>query len=432
MRFSVDWLPDGKHKNPEERATLCDLRIEINGKAVSAHVDSRANDSRETLTVPIVHLAEGIAANWWAIFGGRDVVHSVLPWRMGFALPDVRFECVGSMFLAHSKQLQIENPPLVFWQSSEEFVPTKKAETELARLLGSVVEQLDEEGLIDTEVQLAWSRVQESRADREESSFCEAAGALGVDPYEISDEDASFIEEAGKLFSGDTLIEFLADVRAREVTVPKSERRDLIQWINDWRPKYDSALPELRAVADQLSETVREVSQRPPWAIGHHAARAFRAATELQGAAPLSIRRIAQELGSNSFRRAQGPRALQAVVAREEQQVHIDLRSRGSRTWDRNSETFAFARAIGDAVCFSDAGLSTINGLHRATRQAVGRAFAAEFLAPRETVLEMCDEGRDVEEIAGLLEVHTKTVEHQIENAPLHDSSLHWNLASAV
>ena len=431
MRFSVDWIPDGKHKNLEERATFCDLRIEINGEVVSAHVDSRTKDSRETLTVPVVHLAEGIATNWWEIFGGRDVVHSVLPWRMGFALPDVRFECVGPMFLAYSEHLQIENPPLVFWQSSEEYVSTEKAETELAKLLGSVVAKLEREGLIDTEVQLAWSRVQESRANREESSFCEAAGALGVDPYEISDEDASFIEEAGKLFSGDTLIEFLADVRAREVTVPKSDRRDLIQWINEWRPRYDSALPELRAVADQLSETVRGVSQRPAWAIGHHAARAFREITELQDVAPLSITRIAQELGSNSFRRAKGPRALHAVVAREEPQVHIDLRSRGRRPWDRNAETFAFARAIGDAVCFSDAGLSTINGLHRATRQAVGRAFAAEFLAPRETVLEMCDEGRDVEEIAGLLEVHTKTVEHQIENAPLHDSSLHWNLASA-
>ena len=432
MKFLVEWIPDAQNKSPEERATLCEFRIRVDNIFVSAHLDSRTNESCDALTLPIAHLAEGIATNWWAIFGARDLVHSVLPWRMGFALPDLRFECDGSTFLIQTQPLQSQNPPLVFWQSAEEHVSRQKIENELADFLDFVTAKLGKEGQSDTEVQLAWSRVVDSRSDQNETIFCTAAGALGVDPYAISEADTAFIEEAGKYFSGETLFEFLADVRAREEKAPSSERRDLIDWLANWRPKYDSALPELGAVAEQLYETVSSVAQRPPWAIGHHAARAFRETIGLEERVPCSRALIAKKLGTRLFKRAKGPAALHAVVAREDQHIHIHLRLRGSKTWDRNPESFAFARAIGDAVCFRDAHLSTINGLHRAKRQAVGRAFAAEVLAPRETVIEMRNEGRDIEEIAGSLEVNTKIVEHQIENAPLQHPSMHWALGSAI
>lgn len=432
MQFSVEWIPGGPNKNFEERKTLCDLRIDVDGKIVSAHLDSHAKDSHDTLTVPLVHLAEGIAKDWWAIFGSRDVAHSLLPWRMGHALPNLRFECQGSGFIFSTTPLQYENPPLVFWESAEEFVATQKVEHEFKKILGSVVERLGNAGLCDSEVQIAWRRIQETLGDPEETKFCKAAGALGVDPYAISEEDAIFIEEAGNLFSGETLIEFLADVRDREAKAAPGDRRSLLDWIRAWRPKYDSALPKLGDVADEVRNTLNGISNRPPWVIGHHAARAFREAIGLEEMAPQSIRLMANRLGTKNFRRASGPQALYAVVAREEHQVHVHLRSRGPKAWQRNAETFSFARAIGDAVCFSDAGLSTINGLHRATRQAVGRAFAAEVLAPRDTVLQMRQEDREVEEIAALLEVNPKTVEHQIENTLEQNQSLGWALSSAM
>ncbi|MDE2728614.1 MAG: hypothetical protein OXI19_11375 [Gemmatimonadota bacterium] len=431
MQFSVEWISDGPNRNLEERKTLCDLRIDVNGKVVSANVDSRTKDSHDALTMPAVHLAEGIAVNWWTIFGSRDVAHSLLPWRMGHALPDIRFECQGSGFIFYTKPLQYENPPLVFWQSAEEFVATQSAEHEFKKILCSVVERLDDAGVFDSEVQIAWRRVLDTLQDSEETKFCRAAGALGVDPYAISEEDAMFVEEAGKLFSGETLIEFLADVRVREAKSNSIDRLSLLEWMREWRPKYDSALPRLGEVAVEVRQTLDDVSNRPPWVIGYLAARAFRDAVGLQNRAPLSISRMAQKLGTTNFRRASGPEALYAVVAREERQVHIHLRSLGAKTWQRNAETFSFARAIGDAVCFSDAGLSTINGLHRATRQAVGRAFAAEVLAPKDTVLEMRQEDREVEEIAALLEVNSKTVEHQIENTPEQNKSVGWALGAA-
>ena len=55
-------------------------------------------------------------------------------------------------------------------------------------------------------------RVSRSLGDPDERAFCKAAGALGVDPYGVSEEDALFIEEAAGLLSGEALLEFLAGV----------------------------------------------------------------------------------------------------------------------------------------------------------------------------------------------------------------------------
>ena len=57
-----------------------------------------------------------------------------------------------------------------------------------------------------------------------------------------------------------------------------------------------------------------------------------------------------------------------------------------------------------------------VNNLHDAERQAAGRAFAAEFLAPVEKVLDMMHHGRDVEEISASFNVTSQVIAHQIEN----------------
>ncbi len=73
-------------------------------------------------------------------------------------------------------------------------------------------------------------------------------------------------------------------------------------------------------------------------------------------------------------------------------------------------------RAVGDVICFGDTRRSVVNRLHRAERQAAGRAFAAEFLAPVESVLEMVESGLDDDEIAGSFNVSPQVIARQIEN----------------
>ena len=95
--------------------------------------------------------------------------------------------------------------------------------------------------------------------------------------------------------------------------------------------------------------------------------------------------------------------------------THVHLRKVNSRYRD-SSGLFAFARAIGDAVANPPAERSAVNDLHDATRQATGRAFAAEFLAPVDEVLSMQEDGKDLSEMAERFGVAKDVVERQLQN----------------
>ncbi|MDE0224553.1 MAG: hypothetical protein OXP28_05390 [Gammaproteobacteria bacterium] len=414
VKFSTDWISDGQNASADERATLCDLRIMLADQNMSEFHDLDAKEYNESVVVPAVHLAEGIATNWWKIFGARDVEHRALPWRKGFVLPDLRFEFDGSTFAVTCVPSATEHPTRLFWQEGQEFMTRQIAESVLSRFVERVVDKLHNEEIDDSQVELAWSRVRESSEDQAERDFCEAAGALGVDPYSITDADANFIEQTGRLFEDEALIEFLAGIG--QMSAESSARAALVEWIESLQPRDRSCLPELADVAGQVRNG-RAPGRSFPWVRGRRTARAFREAIGMDDGAAVSIKAVAEKLGGTRFARKGGPRGVFAVVAREGDDVHVHLRGRGRAKWASSAETFAFARAIGDAVCFPATPRSVINDLHRAERQAVGRAFAAEFVAPVRTVLNMWHDGRDVEEIAGSLGVSPMVVNHQIEDS---------------
>ena len=100
MRFSTEWITEGPNVSVEERATLCNLQIFVNDENACLHFDPDSKTTFEHITVPVVHLAEGLATDWWSIFGGRDREHQILPYRTGFALPDPSVTARRSKFTA--------------------------------------------------------------------------------------------------------------------------------------------------------------------------------------------------------------------------------------------------------------------------------------------------------------------------------------------
>ena len=184
------------------------------------------------------------------------------------------------------------------------------------------------------------------------------------------------------------------------------------------RPRDESRLPDLADIAERIRHQVQWNSLERSWAAGYRAARALRAEiTAEPGERFTSTEVIAKKLGADKFATVVSaiPGVL-AVVARNAADVHVHLRGREPYEWTLQSQNFAFARAIGDAVCFPDTPRSVVNELRDAERQAAGRAFAAEFLAPVQSVLDMADSGRDDYEIAGSFKVSPQVVAHQIEN----------------
>ncbi len=428
MRFLIRWLPHQHNASVEERATVCELRIEVSERNVCAYRDLDTNKYCKKVVLPAVHLAEGIASNWWKIFGGRDISHRILPWRTGFALPDLSFEFDGARFVVSCRPLETANPALLFFESANERLTRAEAERELRKFVDSVVSKLVKENVNESEVQSAWARIGRTMEDAHEQAFCEAAGALGIDPYAISNADASFIEQSAQLFAHEPLLEFLAGVCVHASCAP-GDRVKLLDWIRRLEHRYSSRLPELSAIKEQVNRQF-PVDTSPstetglgarPWIRGYQAASAFREAIGLTETQTVSVKKVASRLGGARFSRTKAPSEVYAVVARQENDIHVHLRDRGNQMWAKNAETFAFARAIGDAVLSPETPLSIVNRLHKAERQAEGRAFAAEFVAPREVVLGMYQEGRDVDEIAGLLEVNPKIVDHHIENSIRQD-----------
>lgn len=244
MRFSAEWIPDGENASAEERSTLCALRIHLGEEErnVTAFYDFDARRESDHIVLPAVHLAEGIACSWWRIFGGRDVATRVLSWRMGFALPNLRFEFDGSTLAVTCERSDMLNPPVAFLNGGVERIARGAAEAALADFLDAVVAKLNSDDLADVEASAAWRRVCESREDAEEQAFCEAAGAMGLDPYVIADADGELIDAAGDIFEGEALVEFLAGLRERPGG--RNSRSDLVRWVADRKREISRGCPD--------------------------------------------------------------------------------------------------------------------------------------------------------------------------------------------
>lgn len=413
MKFSVEWIDGLPNASAEERASMCDLRIVVGEANACSHWDDVSRKSYEAVVVPAVHLAEGIATDWWSIFGGRDRKRSIWAYRTGFVLPCLSFGCDGSMFEVSGEQMTCENPGMRFWRVETEAISREEAECHLSGFVGDVVDRLSGEGIEGSEVQLRWKRVSESRQDPEEASFCEAAGALGLDPYAMGEADVDFILQSGGVLTGTPLTEFLAGVTPVR---PEGRRRALAS-VEAATGRFESRwkLPELRAATDEVDSVLRERRDgEGPWGPAYRLARASRRIIGVgEGRELASVGDIARKLGNRSFERSEGLSGVDGVVSRgADVYVHLRRPEYGP-PWFEN---FNLARAIGDAVCYPDQGVSVVNRLHGAERQAAGRAFAAEFLAPVEAVWGMVQEGYDIGEIAGRFVVDPRVVQLQIEN----------------
>lgn len=424
MRFAIDWLPEGPNAAPEERATVADLRIFVADRNACSHEQPRRSSKApgrarvrrnvragDAATISVYPLAEEIAFNWWRLFGGRDSELALADGRGGYALPDIRLAFDGVAFIARCLPSAFANPEVRFTVGAEERLGRADAELALADLLENVARQLSARGLRDTGLQLRWQRVRESRRDADETAFCEAAGALGLDPYGIRDADAEFIASAGAMFSGEPLAELLAGLPASVRRV--SYGADVMAWLRhaEARSPERSSLPALPELRRDVGGDRPAAVGDPPWRIGYRCARIARQRLNLGAGERLDVAKLAHRLGGARFEVAASVSGVRAVVANTDDATHVHLRAAGP--YRASSELFALARALGDAVANPPAERSAVNDLHRAARQATGRAFAAEFLAPIDEVLSLQEDGKDLNEMAAALGVAEEVVGHQ-------------------
>lgn len=410
MISSIDWQDDAENASAEERATVADWRLSMEGQDVTLH--RFGGETADTLTLPLIHIAEGIARDWWRLFGARDAQISLKRWRMGFLMPDVRMGFDGAAFEVGAWTTTYADPPVTFWGGPSEVLSRQEAENTLIGLVDAVLARLVNAELRGTTAQLMWDRVQASRADPEEATFCEAAGALRLDPYKIDDAPATLIEQASGLFTGEALLEFLSGIGV-------ARGREALDWIDhvERRTAFKSRLPKLRGVADAVSAAVPARAGERGYALGYRRAQAARRnLLGNQTARVCDMRHLSGKLGSRIFELAPTVNGLRALRVTRGDTEHVHLRTQIGHDDGRSGHLFALARAIGDAVCFPEPGRYPVNDLRDAHRQSAGRAFAAEFLAPIDEVASMRADGLDLITIAADFGVSSQVIERQIEN----------------
>ncbi len=414
VRVLASWLDNAPNAAPEENATACDLRLFVGAENVCVHRDGAATSLADSVAVSVYGLVERLAHDWWHIFGGRAGPYRLMLRRAGFLLPDLRFYFDGGAFDVECLPYRYSGPDVSFIVGAREVLSRVDAEAVLGTFVGETIQRLKATGIGESAASRRWDRVVESRQDPDEAAFCEAAGALQVDPYRMDDATTVLIERAGRLFEGESLIEFLAGASGG------AHAGGAMEWVAkvEALPRYRSRLPALGGVASAARLRAPNRPAERTWALGYRRARAARAALNLDQTARIgSVSGIAALFDSKSFKRAPHVGGLRAMIARDGTDVRVHLRDHAGGAAANAVELFAFGRAVGDAVCFPEGARAVVNDLRDASRQAAGRAFAAEFLAPIDEIRCMSRDGKDLASIADEFGVSTDVVSLQIENA---------------
>jgi hypothetical protein len=410
VRHSIDWREDASNAAPEERATVADVQVFVGNLNVTQHL--AAGHLSDRITVSLYSLVHGLTHDWWTIFGVRDRTMSLTRYRTGTLLPDLRFGFDGAAFEIQAHQRVYEQPDVRFWAGPSEVLSRTEGEAWLSGLIDEVLARLRQRGLPATSAALRWQRVMASRRS-EEAVFCEAAGSLGIDPYQMDDGTAGFIEQAEALFGREALVEFVSGAG-------NVDRRQLIAWVQAMAGNkgFRYRLANLRPIVDQA---VRDTPQRPgeaAWAAGYRLARGVRRQLNLgQTHRFKSFKDLATRLGaSKTYNLAPQVDGIRALRRDRADGLHVHLRNHGHTQEAASAHLFAFARAVGDAACFPEPQLGPVTELRSAYRQAAGRAFAAEFLAPSDEIEAMRAERRDVVTIANEFAVSQQVIDYQIAN----------------
>lgn len=419
--FQFDWHAGKGLSGQELAATFASLRIDVNRQPLTTVFDEGARTVRHQVYVPLYPVAEWLASNWWFLaFEHENTLkkehpgfirrHSLGTSSDGYALPDLTIIPSGGRTQVRWGERPPAHSRAAFWSSGSAIVERDEFMDDCAAFIEGVIGRLFEHDISSTFLQDEWTAIR--ALDEQESSFCEMAAGLGWDPFDLSDERRSQVV---------LLADQLGDLREEAVPVidwqdPASDGSAILSAVEAAR---SNELP----LGDVLSDVAGVDSLGlPPWEVGYQLARKTRVRLGLDGQPLRTGAELADALNQNAeaLDRAIAPSAplsrlqlVDGVVARGASgAVSFGLKARGEI-----GRRFLFCRALGEAIATHGDGLVT-RGTTR--RQQSNRAFAAEFLAPsqslRARITHPTVDGEQVDDLAEEFGVSTQVILNQVEN----------------
>ena len=369
---------------------------------------SASRASTVSLRTDLNELALRVLADWWRLLYRRDSA-----WRLGEAtLNSVELDRPVTVWLhsnGRSAQFLLrDRQSEAVSLERNSFKPTADFEYALIdAFLRPLAESLRTAGRPDRPLHSMLSRIEESRDDADERAFCRVAGAFNISPYNLSNAIATDVRKVVAQFPDeDARLDFASSLAIDE-----------LQFQDDWlkRELVQHSGSNGLGVLDQLRARCARVSSNaplPPWRLGRNCARLVR--DELGLGVDRNVRgvdSVARLFGTQKFKVSEmAPGALRGFQTLEGGQPVVLVEDEGPET-----TAFTLCRAVGDYLVHGSE-TSCVADIYT-ERQAVGRAFAAEFLAPGEGVVRMTEEeGQSSGKIARHYGVSPYVISHQYRN----------------
>lgn len=350
-----------------------------------------------------------ILDNWWRILYRRDA-----PYKIGefVAARDTSTRQVS--FAVKSMGDRIEQ--IVRW-ADDAALPQEQSHASISlqifkqNLLNDVVRpavaEMRSRRRHDRPIQFRLARLEDTMSYKQESAFARAVGALGDSPYNLTDEWAQKVRD---------LIAEIPDEEAR-LDYCSAVLKDGVDEAEAWtrteisKQGEHNAMPELRDLSNELHESAAESNVRP-YRRGLNMAGKLRKRLNLTPDASIAdVSKLAAMFGAESFQTSPAaPGALRAFQGQTNSTPTVVV-----QTESVANTKFVLARAIGDFLVFRNR-TSCVADLYT-DRQAVGRAFAAEFIAPAEGVVRMIeDDDQPVKRVADHYGAPEHVIHHQYDN----------------
>jgi hypothetical protein len=416
LKFSMEWEDPGAARGEELRATWCRLSIHIGKIPVTRVLDERAQTVREAVYCSAYPLAEWFAFNWWPLLNESERPssaaerHNVRFAREGFALPDLELFSEDSFVRATWKPSRPASAPVRFLDEGFALLDRKAVASEIQNFVGKVVARLESQNISRKILNEEWKAICETPKPEEE--FCETAGALGLDPYDLEDKLAGEIFSVAKNLPGEMKREFFLAADSAQLSQQARWVAKCLRQLegDETKTKWAGKKGLYRAQSQALT----------PWQNGYDLARIFRKEFGFGNPAkPLSLDKLSGLKNGNLPVNRLGEEQQFDAVARLSALVGPQVATSKKQ---ESSQGYLLARALCEYLC-SDGDESALLTRISSDRQKRNRAFAAELLAPADGLRQLLSGSRiardEVAEVAAHLGVSEWLVEHQVQNHQL-------------
>lgn len=386
LRIEADWesLTSG---SPEERAAFASIAVLVGDRSLTEAEDYFAKRVRSHVYLSGYHLAEWLAWNWWRLRWEPRRPKMSLDWQQahnlasigaGYVWPNITISSDGQRVALHARPtVPSKSEPVRYIAQHDFIVPAGQLETAIDQFVAQVLEKLQAENLLESNLARLWSELLVERSDAVRSRFRKLEALLGYDAGEADVGTVSALLEDSKQLSEEGVGEL-----ALETPVGATP----LNYADLARIAEANGIPASRDFISLANKSMQALpSNTAAWKRGVAAAIELRKQERL-GELAISDRKLEKMAGiwEGAVRDENHSKEASFLLTSANRDSNLVLGTRYP-----TGRRFAVARLIGDRVASGPAA-QNFRPITKSYsyRQQLQRAFAGEFLCPFDALMD--------------------------------------------